>query len=125
MSTWDDPSLSTGEYIKFENPGDEVVGQILDISIHTFEDGKKAAKLVIKTDDGEERILTAGQVQLGIKLKDARPEVGDRIKITFDGIEKRSMGKTLKLFTVAVAAASSAAKKAPAPAVTSDTEPPF
>lgn len=102
MSIWDDPSLSTGDYVKFENVGDEIVGTILDVSVHTWpEDGSKSPKLVIDTTDGE-RVLTAGQVQLKVKLAEARPEAGDRIKIVHTSVEKRSGGKTLKHFDVTV-----------------------
>jgi len=102
MSIWDDPSIRTGgDYVKFENPGDNVNGTLTHIGIHTFEDGKRAAKLIINTADGE-MTLTAGQVQLASKLAEARPEVGDHIDITFTRSEKRAGGKTLKHFAVEV-----------------------
>ena len=102
-SVWDDPTIRpSGDYVKFETVGDFVVGEIIGLGIHEFPDGKRAAKLIIRDDDGEERTLTAGQVQLATKLAEARPEVGDRVKITFTQVEKRSGGKTLKHFDVAV-----------------------
>ena len=45
-------------------------------------------------------LLTAGQAQLKAKLLEARPMPGDRIRVTFDSVEKRGGGKTLKHFTV-------------------------
>jgi hypothetical protein len=123
-SPWDDPSLSNGEFIKFENVGDQVVGNILDISIKTWDDGKKSPQLVLACDDGEERILTAGQIQLKTKLAELRPSVGDRIKIVHTSVEKRAGGKTLKHFDVAIAGA----KAAPVPVATAADfadEPPF
>ena len=101
MSVWDDPSLSTGDYIKFENVGDSVVGDILDVSLHQWDDGSKSPKLVLDCN-GEEKILTAGQVRLKAALAEERPEVGDKISIKFTELEKRSGGKTLKHFEVAV-----------------------
>lgn len=102
MSVWDDPTIrSTGDYVRFDAVGDSVAGEIVAISVHTFEDGKRAPKLVIRTDDGE-RTLTAGQMQLLAKLAEARPEVGDRIAIVHTGVERRSGGKTLKQFDVTV-----------------------
>jgi hypothetical protein len=101
-SIWDNPAVrSSGEYVKFEKVGDSVSGVILDQSIHTFEDGKRAAKLVIRTAEGD-RTLTAGQMQLAAKLTEARPNVGDKLTIRFVGVEKRAGGKTLKQFDVAV-----------------------
>jgi len=103
MSIWDDPTIRpTGEYVKFENVGDSVAGEVLAITVHTFEDGKRAPKLVIRTDSGEERTVTAGQMQLAAKLAEARPEAGDRIAIVHTGVERRSGGKTLKQFDVTV-----------------------
>ena len=102
MSIWDDPSIRTGgDYVRFENLGDNVNGTITFVGIHTFEDGKRAAKLIIDTADGE-MTLTAGQVQLASKLAEARPEVGDIVDITYTRSEKRAGGKTLKHFSVEV-----------------------
>lgn len=103
MSVWDDPTIKpTNDYIKFENPGDSVSGEILAVGIHQFEDGKRAAKLVIRKDNGDEVTLTAGQVQLAAKLADVRPETGDHVSITYVRSEKRAGGKTLKHFEVDV-----------------------
>lgn len=101
-SIWDDPSIRTGgDYVKFDAPGDNVNGIITYVGIHTFEDGKRAAKLVINTSAGE-KTLTAGQIQLAAKLGESRPEVGDHIDITYTRSEKRAGGKTLKHFEVQV-----------------------
>jgi hypothetical protein len=101
-SIWDDPAVKpSSDFVKFETVGDSVSGTVLDVSIHTFEDGKRAAKLIIRTSEGD-RTLTAGQMQLGAKLAEARPNVGDTLTINFVGVEKRAGGKTLKQFTVAV-----------------------
>jgi uncharacterized protein YhfF len=102
MSIWDDPEIrSGGDYVKFENPGDNVNGTITFIGKHNFEDGKVAAKLIIATAEGD-KTLTAGQVQLASKLGEARPEVGDHVDITYVRSEKRAGGKTLKHFAVEV-----------------------
>jgi len=106
-SIWDDPAVKpSGDFVKFETVGDSVTGTVLDVSIHTFEDGKRAAKLVIRTAEGD-RTLTAGQLQLAAKLAEARPNVGDKLTINFVGVEKRTGGKTLKQFTVSVVRGSS------------------
>jgi hypothetical protein len=41
-------------------------------------------------------------VQLKQKMAELRPEVGDSIKVTLEGIEKLQGGKTMKKFQVAV-----------------------
>lgn len=102
MSIWDQINKTNGEYVKFETPGDSVAGTIIDLGLHTFEDGKKVVKLTIRTDTGETTTLTAGQVQLAAKLGEVRPEVGDHLTVIYVRSEKRAGGKTLKHFDVKV-----------------------
>ena len=103
MSIWDDPDLQAGgEFISFENIGDNVSGTINAIRTHRFDDGKVVPQILLTTDGGEERTLTAGQVRLKAELAEKRPEAGDHLKVTLSDIEKRSGGKTLKHFTVEV-----------------------
>lgn len=104
MSIWDDPSLASGgDYVRFENPGDSVVGDVLNVGLHTWADGKVSAQLTIRTDDGNDVTLTAGQVRLASALREQKPEAGDRIKVVFTEVEKRPGGKTMKHFDVNVA----------------------
>ena len=104
-SIWDDREISsTGDYVKFEAIGDGVEGTIVALERHTFTDdetGEKRVtpKLTIRCTDGEERILTAGQVRLRMKLVELRPGVGDYLKVTMTDLEKRGK-KTLKHFDV-------------------------
>jgi hypothetical protein len=128
-SVWDDPDLKTGgEFISFENIGDTASGVINAIRTHRFDDGKVVPQILLTTDDGEERTLTAGQVRLKAELAEKRPEAGDHLKVTLSDIEKRSGGKTLKHFTVEVnhggaPAVATTPASAPAAQVTSvDTE---
>lgn len=129
-SVWDDPDLKVGgEFVKFEGEGDTVSGTVSAVRAHRFDDGKVVPQVLLTTDGGEERTMTAGQVQLKAKLAELRPEVGDHIKVTMTGIEKRAGGKTLKQFEVVVtrggqapaaeatAPASQSAAAEPAPAV--------
>ena len=125
-SIWDDPEIKAGgEFVKFDNIGDSISGQVTAIRAHRFDDGKVVPQVLLVTDDGEERTMTAGQVQLKAKLAEQRPETGDHIKVTLSNIEKRAGGKTLKHFDVevarggtpAAAAAPVAAPAAVAPAV--------
>jgi hypothetical protein len=102
-SVWDDPELRAGgEFVAFENIGDTVSGTIEAIRTHRFDDGKVVPQLILTTDDGEEKTLTAGQVRLKAELAEKRPEAGDHLQVTLSQVEKRSGGKTLKHFTVNV-----------------------
>lgn len=129
QSVWDDPDLRAGgEFVEFKKVGDSVSGTINAIRTHTFDDGKKVPQILITTDEGEEKTLTAGQVRLKAELTEQRPEAGDHLSVTYTQEEKRSGGKTLKHFDVVVSrggapsagpasTAAEAAKPAAAPAI--------
>lgn len=102
-SVWDDPDLRVGgEFVKFENVGDTISGTINAVRAHRFDDGSVAPQILLTSDSGEERTVTAGQVRLKAELATQRPEPGDHVTITHTEVEKRSGGKTLKHFTVSV-----------------------
>lgn len=123
MSIWDDPALaSSSDFVRFENPGDSVVGDVLNVGLHTWPDGKVSAQLTIRTDDGNDVTMTAGQVRLAAALRDEKPETGDRIKVVFTEIEKRPGGKTMKHFDVQV---SKGGAKGTTAAPATDEEAPF
>lgn len=103
MSIWDDPEVSpSSNFVKFDNEGDKVAGTITFIGKKRFDDGSVAPELRIRTDGGDEVTLTAGQIRLKMALAEQRPEVGDHLTVVFERSEKRSGGKTLKHFAVAV-----------------------
>ncbi|HZN75694.1 MAG TPA: hypothetical protein VFC00_29025 [Micromonosporaceae bacterium] len=88
--------------MKFETPGDRIAGTITAVRTHRFDDGSVAPQILLTTDDGDERTLTAGQVRLKAALAAERPEAGDHLIVTFVKSEKRTGGKTLKHFEVTV-----------------------
>jgi hypothetical protein len=102
QSVWDDPSLKSGEFVKFETVGDSIAGVINSIRVHTWPDGSAAPQIALTTDQGEDRTMTASQVQLKAALATQRPDVGDHIAVRYTSEEKRSGGKTLKHFDVKV-----------------------
>lgn len=116
-SVWDDPELRVGgEFVKFENVGDTVSGTVTAVRAHRFDDGSVAPQVLLATDDGEERTITAGQVRLKAALAEQRPEAGDHLTVTFTQNEKRAGGKTLKHFDVTVTRAGTSPAPAPAAA---------
>lgn len=103
MSIWDDPELRVGgDFFKFNDVGDSIAGVISVIRAQRWDDGKVDPQIILTTDDGEERTVTAGQIRLKTALAEQRPEAGDHIAITLTDIEKRAGGKTLKHFEVVV-----------------------
>lgn len=123
MSIWDNPEMSVGgDYIKFDAVGDTVTGKVLVLGIKRWDDGSVAPQMVLDTADGE-RTLTAGQVRLKAELAEKRPEEGDTITVTLASIEKRTGGKTLKHFDVAVQRAGDPAPAAATPAAPAPAPP--
>lgn len=109
---WDDPVFNDGDYVKFNNKGDEVAGTIEEITSYTFpdkedEDGKviKGNTVpVLKLRVGTEQILTvtAGNAHLKEKLISLKPQVGDSIHITYVDDSPTKFGGKKKMFLVKV-----------------------
>ena len=97
---WD--GLPSGAYAKWENVGDTIVGDVIGKGLGTDLQGQPIPQIVLRTDSGDEVTVSASQAQLKSKLMEARPNVGDRVKITYTKSEKRDGGKTLKHFDVVV-----------------------
>ncbi len=106
-SIWDDPTINTtGNYFKFEQPGDTITGRIVAIDARRWDDGTVSPQLHLDVD-GDDITVTAGQVRLKAALAEQRPEPGDSITITMTDLERRAGGKTLKHFKVDVTRAGS------------------
>ncbi len=113
MSIWDNPDMKVnGDYIKFDQVGDTVTGRVISVRAHKWDDGSVSPQLLLDVD-GEEKTVTAGQIRLKAALAEKRPEEGDTLTITLADIEKRSGGKTLKHFDVAVVRSGDPAAAAP------------
>jgi len=101
---WDQFKQTDG-WITFKEVGDHVVGDILAIRSGSDFNGDPCPELIIRSDDGEERTLTAGQVMLKSELAAQAPQVGDRIRIVYSGVGDAKPGKApAKMFDVAVKA---------------------
>lgn len=134
MSLWDDPEIQADEvsFIKLEKVGDSCEGIIAKIERQTFtdEDGDKKVvpKLTLRYADGTDHTLTAGQVQLRRKLVEARPDVGDYLKVTLTQIQPLGGGRKLKHIDV-VHKPGNGSVPAPAPSAaasaTASERPPF
>jgi hypothetical protein len=111
-SIWDDPTINTtGNYFKFEQPGDTITGQIVAIDARRWDDGTVSPQLHLDVN-GDDITVTAGQVRLKAALAEQRPEPGDSITITMTDLERRAGGKTLKHFKVDVVKAGGTSAKA-------------
>ena len=94
--------LPAGQFVKWENVGDKVVGDVVSLGIGTSLNGDKVPELGVRLDDGSDVTVTASQANLKGEILRLRPMVGDRISIVYSATEKRDGGKTLKKFTVQV-----------------------
>lgn len=98
MSLWDDPELvsDAATYVKLERVGDGFEGTITALGTQTWDDGKKDPQFTIVTDEGTELVWTAGLTKAKQRLKELRPEVGDRIAVRLTQIQKLTGNRTLK-----------------------------
>jgi hypothetical protein len=118
---WDDEDVQPtgGEFVKFPNVGDQVIGTITAIRKQRFDDGdgvQYAPQLDLQLPDGSEATLTAGQWHLKRLLIEARPNVGDMIRVIHTGKQGRSKLFTLDVRAGKAAAPAKAAKAARPPA---------
>lgn len=117
-----DKYVTSGDYARFDQPGDQVVGIVKEDREGRDFNGNPCPELVLEQDDGSEITVTAGQVMLKRALAEKRPTVGDKIRITYSGVGDAKPGKApAKLFTLDV-------KPGPHPLqqeAVADTEAPF
>ncbi len=100
---WEGLKPSGGQFQKWNEPGDRVFGVVTEKSTGRTIDGEPCPQLVIRLHDGGDEItVTAAQAALKNQLLRERPQVGDTVDIEFTGIDTTG-GRTLKLFSVAVA----------------------
>lgn len=93
----------SGDFVSFKEVGDGVIGIIKAIREGTDFNQNPCPELILETDDGEEKTLTAGQVMLKSALAEAAPQVGDRVRIIYSGVGDAKPGRApAKLFTVDV-----------------------
>lgn len=119
---WDDPELAAamagGEYAKWENIGDSVVGTFLSVDAKAGEDfnGNSCPLATVETDDGEIVKLTLSLWKLKTALYEAKPRPGDRVAISFTGTEapKTKGHSPTKLFEVEVKRSEVVAAEKPA-----------
>lgn len=114
---WDD--MTSGEFVKFENVGDNVAGVITAVRPGTDFNGGPCPVLDLLTTSGDERTLSCGQANLKAQIVALKPKAGDTIKVTFSSTQKVEKG-VKKVFTVEHNAGSAAPATTP-----SNDEPPF
>lgn len=83
-----DKYAQSGDFIKFDEVGDQVIGVIKEVREGKDFNGNPCPELVLELDDGEEKTVTAGQVRLKAVLAEKRPQVGDKIRITYSGVSR-------------------------------------
>lgn len=102
-----DRYAQSGDYFKFNNVGDQIVGIVKEVREGRTFNGEPCPELVLETTDEEgntdEKTVTASQVRLKAVLAEKRPQAGDKIRITYSGVGDASPGKAPpKEFTVDV-----------------------
>lgn len=100
-------SIPQGEFITFE-PGVPVAGTITAKAVGSDFNGNPCPQLSIRTPEGTDHKINAGQANLKAQLMALKPNVGDRIEITWSSNEKAAKGEK-KIFTIRHEAATAAA----------------
>lgn len=101
MSIYDDPDLRTGDFQTWDDIGDTLAGDIIDVRKGEDFNGRPCPELVIRNDDGRDIVMTCGQANLRAQIMDLKPETGDRIKVAFVRTEKADKGQK-KIFEIKV-----------------------
>jgi hypothetical protein len=89
---WDDIEPPGSDYVRFDDVGDGVEGTIAKLTKRDF-DGRTAVEVELE----DERKITVGQTMLLRTFVEQAPDVGTKITIVLDEIERRG-AKTLKRF---------------------------
>lgn len=98
-----DKYSSSGTYMKFNEIGDQIVGVIKEAREGKDYNGDPCPELVLEDEDGNERIVSAGQALLKAALAEKRPNELDKIRITYSGNSEGKPGRNpAKQFTVDV-----------------------
>jgi len=102
---WSDMSTGDGAYVRWTEPGQQIVGTIIEIGVGTDLQGNNCPQVTIRTNDGE-HIVTCSQAQLKSKIialhQTTGINLGDKIAIVYSGNQTRAGGKTLKEFDVSL-----------------------
>lgn len=86
---------------KAENAKDQIHGEVTERK--RGETGKGEAYPIIVIGRGVEAMeVHASAIDLQIKLADAEPQIGDRVRITLTGYENTGRPKPMKVFRVEV-----------------------
>ena len=106
MNDFDWGKYTSGDFVKFEYVGDQVVGIIMHVREGTDYNGNPCPLLILEVNaEGDEKTLTASQVKLKVALAEKAPKVGDKIRVVYSGIGPAQPGKApAKEFTVDVQA---------------------
>lgn len=120
---WSKHAAKTGEWVKFDQIDDKVVGRIVSIREHTFP-GDDEATVIVDLDTGEDetRSLSCAALNLRQQMADLNPQVGDKVGVKFVGTQKLpGRPQPMKLFDVRVMERA----KPPEPDQYEDGEEPF
>lgn len=96
----------SGDYVKFNEVGDQVIGIIKEVREGRTFNNDPCPELVLEVEDEngvDEKTVTASQVMLKAALAEEAPQVGDKIRITYSGVGQAKPGQAPpKEFTVDV-----------------------
>lgn len=130
---WDD--FANGEYVKLANVGDEVVGLIISLDKHKYDDtidpttgavktGQTVPKVGLRLRDGTEKTWTVGHQDAIKQLVAHKPQLGQILKAKISRDLGPGKGKG-KLYDLEVRSPGATPAPAADPVVTEDESFPF
>lgn len=101
---WSKHVKPNGQWVQFDNPGDKVVGTILNIREHTFDADKGPVPIVDLDAGGEEHVsLSCAAINLRGQMAELNPQVGDKIGVKLTGLERLpGRPQPMKVFDVRI-----------------------
>jgi len=86
---WSKHAKPNGQWVQFDNAGDKVVGTILNIREHTFDQDKGPVPIIDLDAGGEEHVsLSCAAINLRGQMAELNPQVGDKIGVKLTGTER-------------------------------------
>lgn len=94
---------NSGSFVKFDEIGDSVEGEVVLVQEGQDFNGNPCPELIIETPGAGTKTVTAGQAMLKVALAEKQPQKGDRVRITYSGHGEGKPGRApSKLFEVVV-----------------------
>jgi hypothetical protein len=116
---YDDPQFRTGDYMRFENKGDNIAGTVEEVTTFKFDDktdddgnikvGNTVPVLKLRVAKDQLVSVTCSNAHLLERVVATKPQIGDSVDITYVDDTTTKFGGRKKMFLVKVTKAAAPA----------------